>query len=185
MNRKTDASSASVCARGKMRDEKTGTKRLAENGGFTLIETLLALFLLVVALIPLAAILTGALRESTVDKARAHAREIAESERDKIKSLTFNAIGLTTAPYTFNNAPSSYTGSIQAEAGYTGSSPGPETQTVQNFTYTVTRDIRRSPDQYAGNTYTKKVIITVSWTVPAPGSSVSVTTEIGPTAMAP
>lgn len=169
-----------------MRDEKTGTRGLRGSDGFTLIEVLLALFLLVVALIPLAAILTGALRESTMDKARAHAREIAESERDKIKSLTFNAIGLANAPYTFNSAPVGYTGSVKPEAGYTGSSPGPETQTVQNFTYTVTRDIRKSQDQYGGTaTYTKKVIITVSWTNPAPGGSVPLTTEIGPTTMAP
>ena len=170
-----------------MRDEKTEAAGLRANNGFTLIETLLALFLLVVALIPLAAILTGALRESTVDKARSHAREIAESERDKIKSLTFNAIGITGAPYTFTNAPSSYQGPIEPESSYIGLSAGPEQQTFQNFNYTVTRDIRKSPDQYVGGTktYTKKVIITVSWTIPAPGSSVSLTTQIGPTTMSP
>lgn len=169
-----------------MRDEEIGTRGLKANNGFTLIETLLALFLLVVALIPLAAILTGALRESTMDKARSHAREIAVSERDKIKSLTFNAIGLAGAPYSFTNAPSGYQGQIKPETGYTGISPGPEQQSFQNFNYTVTRDIRKSPDQYGGTqTFTKKVIITVSWTIPAPGSSVSLTTQIGPTTMSP
>ncbi len=169
-----------------MRDVKeTGCTK--SNSGFTLVETLIALFLLVVALIPLAAILTGTMRQATVSKVRNHAREIAASERDKAKSLTFNAIGVAGGTTTFNNPSSNNNDKLRPESAYTQSAlaDGPETQTYQNYTYTIRRDVRKSVDQYSGNTATKKVIITVSWTNPSPGGSVSLTTEIGPTAMAP
>jgi len=157
--------------------------RQKHDAGFTLIETLVALFLLVIALIPLAGIMTNVLRASVVDQVRAHAREIAASERDKAKSLTFNAIGLAGTTNTFSAANPG--DQVKPESGFTGLQPGPEQQSIQNYNYTVTRDVRKSVDQYNGNTYTKKVIITVSWTNPVPAGSVTLATEIGPTTMAP
>ena len=161
-------------------------ENLRGKNGFTLIETLVALTLLVAALIPLAKILTVVLHEASVSKARAHAREIAESERDYAKSLTFNAIGQSSgAQYTFSNAAVGQY--IKPESGYSGISVGPDTTSVQNYNYSITRNVVKSQDQYGGPTatYTKKVIITVTCTNPGLATTVSLTTEIGPTAMAP
>ena len=156
--------------------------RLGEHG-FTLIETLVALTLIVIAIIPLTMILTSALRQVSVDKAQSRAREIAVSEQSKVRSMTFGAIGLTSATQTFSEADDD--DPVKPDAGYPGIAPGPEQQVEQNNSYSVTRDIRKTRDQYNGTTSTKKVVITVSWTTPAPGGSYTLPDQIGQTAMAP
>lgn len=167
---------------------------LSSEAGFTIIEMMVALTLLVVAMVPLAAILTTSLRTSVKTNTRMLAREVGASEIDKARSLRFEALGINGVTSTFSTTgPSSLGGSFQIgpDAGLTGLSAGPETviMTTQGGgnSYTVTREVRKvARGRSAADTlsYVKEVTITVSWTSPEPGGTETFPTIIGPTDMA-
>lgn len=176
-----------------MRDKGNRGFRRSE-AGFTIIEMMVALSLLVVAMLPLAVVLTTSLRTSVTTNARMLAREVGASEIDKSRSLRFEAVGINGVSTTFSSpGPTTLDGSfvIGPDPGLTGLNAGPEdvimtTQGGGN-TYTVTRVVnkvargRSSADTLS---YVKEVIITVSWTSPEPGGSRTFPAIIGPTEMA-
>lgn len=157
------------------------SKVLRVAGGFTVIETLIALSLLVVAIIPLAVLLQVGLRTSVTTSTRMHAREIAASEIDKAKSLTFDAIGNTTAATTFTAATNGQ--QVRQENGYPGLASS-DTVVSAGVTYMVTRDVRKVVNtSRANSSSTKEVVITVSWSAPEPTGSIKLSTIIGRTDM--
>ncbi len=162
-----------------MRDNKHSC-RLGD-GGYTIIEVLIALTLLVAAMIPLAIILSTGLRTSVANQTRIHAKELASTEIDEVKGMSYSAIGLAGVSTTIEEATNGQ--QIGPEAGYSGLEAGPETvQTPSGNTYEVTRDVRKYVNSSMSNdAATKQVTITVSWTGPGPASSETVSTVIGPT----
>ncbi len=161
-------------------------KRLRKNEGFTIVELLIALTLLVVAIVPMAVILETGLKTGVSTNTRMHAREVAASEIDKVKSLTFNAIGMQGADLTYDQAVSAQNShvSIRPDIG-TGLASTSTVTTSSGNTFTVTRDVRVAFNPSASNSATKKVMITVSWSSPNPAGSIQLTTLIGATEMAP
>jgi hypothetical protein len=114
-----------------------------------------------------------------------HAREVAASEVDRIKSMKFEAVGLQGATATFATAGDNE--QIKPDIGL-GLAPTSTVTTPSGNPYTVTRDIRKVVNQYGSggrDSYTKRIIITVSWQQPQPSGSEEVSTDIGPTEMSP
>lgn len=165
-----------------MRDEKHSCRRC--DSGYTIIEVLIALALLVSAMIPLVIILSTGLRTSVSNQARIHAKELATSEIDQAKGMSYEAVGLNGVSTTFAEAVDGQ--QFGPEPGLTGLDPGPETiTTASGNAYEVTRDIHKYVNSSLTNSAaTKAVTITVSWTEPGPASSETVSTVIGPTDMA-
>ncbi len=162
-----------------MREKNQGCRR--NDGGYTIIELLIALTLLVVAMIPLAVVLSNSLKSSVNTRTRMHAKELAASEIDNAKGMSFAAVGISGATVSFAEATDGQ--QIAPDAGYTGLSAGPETvETPSGNTFQVTRDVRKHVNSTQTNdAATKQVIITVSWTEPAPASSETMSTVIGAT----
>jgi prepilin-type N-terminal cleavage/methylation domain-containing protein len=69
-----------------------------EDRGFTLIEMMVALALAFIAFSALAIVLTGGLKALGVEKTRARANEIATQGIEGLQRLSYNALGLCTAP---------------------------------------------------------------------------------------
>jgi prepilin-type N-terminal cleavage/methylation domain-containing protein len=167
---------------------------ISSEAGFTIIEMMVALTLLVVAMVPLAVVLTTSLRTSVKTNTRMLAREVGASEIDKARSLRFEALGINGVASTFSTTgPSSLGSSFQIgpDTGLTGLNAGPETviMTTQagGNSYTVTREVRKvARGRSAADTlsYVKEVNVTVSWTSPEPGGSETFPAIIGPTDMA-
>ncbi len=149
-----------------------------DESGFTIIEMLVALSLLVVVMIPLTAVFIQGFRTSVTTKTQMNARQVASAEMDRARSLNFNAVGITGATASYASAPTDT--QIKADTG-SGLAPV-STVTQGENTFTVTRDVRKVIKSSAA---TKKIIITVSWTTPLPGGSYTLPSEIGPTGMAP
>lgn len=163
--------------------EKNHSSRFCESG-YTIIEVLIALTLLVAAMIPLAIILSTGLKTSVANQTRIHAKELATSEIDQAKAMSYEAVGLNGVTTTFDTATDGE--QFGPEPGLTGLDAGPETVTTSSGnTYQVTRDVRKYINASLTNSaVTKSVTITVSWTGPGPASSETVSTVIGPTDMA-
>ena len=164
-----------------MRDDIESSRRGV--GGYTIIEVLVALTLLLTAMVPLAIVLSTGLRATVTTNTRMQARELAATEIDKTKSLKFEAIGIGSATGKFATA--SNNAQRAPETGYAGLAAGPETVvTSSGDTFTVTRDVRLQVNSSKTTaTKTKKIIITVSWTNPTPASSIELSTVIGQTEM--
>ena len=154
------------------------------DSGYTIIEVLIALTLLVAAMIPLAVILSTGLRTSVANQTRIHAKEVASSEIDQIKGMSYAPIGLAGVSTTFEEATDGQ--QFGPEPGFSGLNAGPENVvTSSGNTYEVTRDVRKYVNSTLSNSAaTKQVTITVSWTGPGPASSETMTTVIGPTDVA-
>ncbi len=152
--------------------------------GYTIIEVLIALSLLVAAMIPLAVVLSTTLRSTVTSKVNMQARELASSEIDQVKGMDFGAIGISGAPASFADAAAGET--VAPEEGYPGLDAGPETvETAAGYTFEVTRSVTKNVNTTRGNAAaTKKVVITVSWTQPEPAGSETMSTVIGPTGKA-
>ncbi|MFA6001724.1 MAG: hypothetical protein WC828_06370 [Thermoleophilia bacterium] len=165
-----------------MRDDIESSRRGV--GGYTIIEVLVALTLLLTAMVPLAIVLSTGLRATVTTNTRMQARELTATEIDRTRSLKFEAIGIGSATSKFATATND--AQLAPETGYAGLVAGPETVvTSSGDTFTVTRDVRllvNSSKSVA--TKTKKIIVTVSWTDPAPASFIELSTVIGPTDMA-
>ncbi|MBI5871241.1 MAG: prepilin-type N-terminal cleavage/methylation domain-containing protein [Actinobacteria bacterium] len=176
-----------------MRDIGNRGTRSSE-AGFTIIEMMVALSLLVVAMVPLAVVLTTSLRTSVKTNTRMLAREVGASEIDKARSLRFEALGINGVASTFSSpGPTTIGGSFQIgpDAGLTGLNSGPEivSMTTQGGgnSFTVTRDVRKvARGRSVADTlsYVKEVNITVTWTSPEPGGTETFPAIIGPTDMA-
>lgn len=162
-----------------MSDEDHSCRRC--DSGYTIIELLIALTLLVVAMIPLAVVLSTSLRSTVTTKTRIHAKELAVSELARVKGMNFASIGINGAAWTFEEATDGQ--QIAPDQGYTGLEAGPETvETPSGNTYQVTRDVRKYVNSSLTNeASTKQVVITVTWTEPSPASSETMSTVIGPT----
>jgi len=173
---------------------KVRNLKIKTNGGFTIIEMMVALTLLVVAMVPLAAILTTSLRTSTKTNTRMLAREVGASELDKARSLRFEAVGINGESNTFSTPGPTTLGAsftIGPDTGLTGLNAGPEivNMTTQGgeSSFTVSRDVRKvARGRSAADTYSyiKEVKITVTWTSPEPGGTETFPAIIGPTDMA-
>ena len=114
-----------------------------------------------------------------------HAREVAASEIDRIKSLNFDGVGISTATKTFSQAAVSE--QVKPETGYAGVTDGPVTvPAADGSNFTVTRNIIKNVNS-SGTVAaeTKKVIINVSWSNPEPAGSIELNTILGPTDMNP
>jgi competence protein ComGC len=150
--------------------------------GFTIIETLIALSLMVMAIIPLAMFLTVGLKTSLDAGVQMYAREIASSEIDKVKSLQFDAVGLSGVTTYYATATNNQ--QVRQENGYlVGLVPH---QVIQNgnTTYTVDRDVRKVNVTSKTNVASmKRVTIKVTWTQPLPGGTVELSTLLGRTDM--
>ncbi|MDO8735881.1 MAG: hypothetical protein Q7K29_02205 [Thermoleophilia bacterium] len=150
--------------------------------GFTIIETLIALSLLVLAMIPLAMFLTVGLRTTVNAGTQMYARELASSEIDKIKSLDYDAVGLSGVSTYFT--PATNNQQVRQENGYfTGLTPH---QTFQNgdTVYTIDRDVRKVINTSRPSAAAmKRVTVTVSWDRPEPGGTVELSTLLGRTDM--
>lgn len=154
---------------------------LRRASGFTVIETLIALSLLIGAIIPLAVLLQVGLRTTVTTSTRMHAREVASSEIDKAKSMTFDAIGNNTVATTYSSATNGQ--QVKQENGYPGMAPY-ETVVSAGVTYSVTRDVRKVINtSRANSSSTKEIIITVSWSAPEPAGSIKLSTIVGRTDM--
>ena len=177
-----------------MREKGTGSLRKGE-GGFTIIEMLVALTLLVTAMVPLAVILATSLRTTVCTSTRMMARQVGVTEIDTARSMKLVSVVINGASETFASpGPDSTTASFQIapDAGFKGLDEGWETviKDTQNGTqsFTVKRDVRKIASQRSATetySYTKKVIITVSWTSPEPASSEELTTILASSDMSP
>lgn len=152
--------------------------------GYTVIEMLIALTLLVTAMIPLAVMLSTSLKTTVKTSNDMRAREIAASEIDRVKGLKFDAVGISTAVKTFTVASNGE--QVKPEPGYPGIAAGPTSvQLAGGRTYDVYRDVRKAVNSSKTTaTATKKVVVKVQWETPAPGGSTELSTFIGPTDMA-
>ncbi|MHB1390771.1 MAG: type IV pilus modification PilV family protein [Thermoleophilia bacterium] len=156
---------------------------LSADSGFTIIETMIALTLMVATILPLALFLQLGLRTTVNASVHMYARQLASSDIDRIKGLTFDAVGLSAATVTFDAATNNQ--QVKPEAGYTLSGLA-STQTVvgDGITYTIKRDVKKVINTSKGNAAaTKRVTITVSWNLPTPGGSVQLSTFLGRTDM--
>lgn len=154
---------------------------LRNHDGFSVIETLIALSLLVAAIIPLAVLLQVGLRTTVTTSTRMHAREIGSSEIDKAKSMTFDAIGINSATIMYSTATNGQ--QVKQENGYPGWASN-ETVVNGGVSYTVTRDVRKVINSSRANSSsTKEVIVKVSWTAPEPAGYVELATIVGRTDM--
>ena len=115
-------------------------KTLRATAGFSVIEMLIALSLLMITIVPLAVLLQVGLKTTVTTSTRMHAREIANSEIGKAKSIEFNGIGINTATVTFDLATNGQ--QVKQESGYPGQATS-ETVVSDGVTYTVTRDVRK------------------------------------------
>ena len=126
-----------------MRDSKQhnkprGGERTDCEGGFTIIEMLVALSLLVMVIIPLSAVFMAGLRTSVITKTQMNARQVASAEMDRVRSLNFDAIGITGA--TAKHATAGHGVQVKADSG-SGLAPV-STVTQGDNIFTVTRDVR-------------------------------------------
>ncbi len=166
----------------------TFRKLIGSETGFSLIELLIAVTLLLVALISMAVILTSGLRSSTNINVRMSARQLAESEMSRIKDMSFGTIGINGATNTFDVAQNG--DQVKADTG-TGIDASATAAGPLNITFTITRDVRKEVKNLPGNPATKLVTVTVSWQSSTPGGggpinggSEPLVSEIGPTNMA-
>lgn len=165
-----------------MRHEKHSCRHC--DSGYTIIEMLIALSLLVSAMIPLVIILSTGLRTSVSNQTRIHAKELASAEIDQAKGMNYEAVGLAGVSMTFAEVQDGQ--QFGPEPGFNGLTPGPETITTPSGnTYEVRRDVRKYVNSSLPNSAaTKSVTVTVSWTGPGPASSETISTVVGPTDMA-
>lgn len=171
-----------------MRHGKLNTAN-RDDSGFTLIELLIAMALLLMALIPLAALFVSGLRASANLNVRMSARELAVSEISRIKDMDFKYIGMSGVTLTFSQASSG--NQIGPDSGNgiqaTSTATGP-----LNVNFTITRNVTKLVRTINGNPVaTKQVTVTVTWppsnpqgSAPITGGSEPEATEIGPSAMA-
>ena len=187
---KSHAAQVSLAAGGTVRHPVTHNDSTSpkSESGFSLVEVLIAITLLVAAVIPLAAILISGVKASENVNVRMSARELAESEMSKIKNTQFSEVGLegvTTKFIAANNGdqvgPDSGGGGTPA----TATEAGP-----MGVTFTVTSDVQKKVDLLPGNPATKLVSISISWPAsssngsgPINAGSLSISSEIGPTGM--
>ncbi len=160
-----------------------------QDEGFSLVELLIAMTLLLVALIPMAALLISGLRASANVDVRMSARQLAASEISKVKDMDFKYVGMSGVALTFSAAANGNQIGPDAGSGLqaTSTAAGP-----LNITFTITRNVTKLVKSLPGNPATKLVTITVSWSSANPGGSGTVSggsepesTEIGPSGMAP
>jgi prepilin-type N-terminal cleavage/methylation domain-containing protein len=163
-----------------------------QDEGFSLVELLIAMTLLLVALIPMAALLISGLRASANVDVRMSARQLAASEISKVKDMDFKYVGMSGVALTFSAAANGNQIGPDAGSGLqaTSTAAGP-----LNITFTITRNVTKLVKLVPGMssyTATKLVTINVSWSSANPGGSGTVSggsepesTEIGPTGMAP
>ncbi|MHB1326204.1 MAG: type IV pilus modification PilV family protein [Thermoleophilia bacterium] len=173
-----------------MSDDWKKCTRYSE-GGFTIIEILVAMMLLVMAMVPLASALTISLRTTVTTNTRMLARQIGATEIDRARSMMFGEVGINGVLKTFASpgpTPPAQSFQIGPDAGLTGFNAGPETVTAigGGVDFKVTRDVEKiASRRYETEnwSYTKKVVIKVSWDAPQPAGSDEFTTIIGPSEM--
>ncbi len=140
---------------------------LKEEAGFTYVEIALATVFLAIVLIALLSVMLGATKTSSIASVQTLASELASERIEYIRSLAFNDIG------TVGGDPEG----ILSD----------ETIKRNNAEFNVSYEIIWVDDSADGtedddidhnaNDY-KRVTVTVSWSLPAPGSSVKVSTNI-------
>ena len=146
--------------------------------------------LLLVAIVPLAALFISGLRASANVNVRMSARELTSSEISRIDDMDFKYVGISGVSLNFSQAtngeqigPDTGTG-IQAAS----TAAGP-----MNVTFTIARNVTKLVRNVNGQQVaTKQVSVTVTWPpsnpkggAPIAGGTESDNTEIGPTQMAP
>jgi prepilin-type N-terminal cleavage/methylation domain-containing protein len=149
------------------------------DGGFTLVELLIALVILAIVLAALAPMFYGLLRASATTDERSVANGIAVAATEQIRSIPYDEIGY----------PSSWSGT-----GCPGTNPVvlPSTvpsplagmsgsQTIGNVTYTITRCVYWVNSSVPGDSLAyKQSVVTVRWTANGVAGTVSQTSAIYP-----
>lgn len=154
----------------------------SSEAGFTIVEMLIAISLLLVAMIPLAGVLSFCLQNSVNTKKHEYAKQIAASEIDQAKSFKFDAIGVTGATGLFATGHDG--DQLGADSGI-GFAPTSSATSSEGDVFTVTRDVRLVVKNMPNESRTKRLIVIVSWTSPQGNAErIVVTSESGPSDVA-
>ena len=107
----------------------TGARKLNDKRGYTLVELLVAAFVLVIGMAGAFALLNGANRSSTTNNARMGATNLARELLEDARSVDYHSL-----------TPTGVLPALQAKAGVTGN-PTPWVVARRGIQYTVTSDV--------------------------------------------
>ena len=107
----------------------TGARKLNDERGYTLVELLVAAFVLVIGMAGAFALLNGANRSSTTNNARMGATNLARELLEDARSVDYDSL-----------TPTGVLPALQAKAGVTGN-PTPWVVSRRGIQYTVTSDV--------------------------------------------
>jgi prepilin-type N-terminal cleavage/methylation domain-containing protein len=148
-----------------------------DEGGFTLLEMMVALLLLALVLAALGPAFYGLLRATSLTSQRSVANGLAVTATEQLRSIPYDQVGFYATP----------TGCPSTNAVLLGSSVSDPlaqmatSQTVGNVSYTIQRCVDWVNSSISGDTLAyKQAVVTVSWKSTALTMSVSQTSALYP-----
>lgn len=141
---------------------RSRANRLAPDEGFTLVEVIVSMAILVIAVSALLTALVVTLQATTLGRANQQAGDVANAELEKIRSFSYPQVTLATGDSTLLGS-STYAGELVAVATGGAVQPALTSFVADNRTYQVRRWVTDSVTDASGTVTVRRVTVEVAF----------------------